>query len=135
MAHDLRGILAGLALAAALAGAAFVLLDGTAERRSQIGAAMAQSGGDPARAPVLFRAYGCGACHEIAGVAGARGKVGPPLGLAGRLYIGSSLPNDREQLVAWIQHPRRLDPRTAMPELGVAEQEARDMAAYLLTRN
>src|SRR4051812_32805 len=35
--------------------------------------------GDPARAPWLFTRYGCGGCHTIAGVAGADGRVGPPL--------------------------------------------------------
>jgi cytochrome c1 len=33
----------------------------------------------------------------------------------------------------WIQHPRQVEPRTAMPEMGVTEQDSRDIAAYLYT--
>jgi hypothetical protein len=38
-----------------------------------------------------------------------------------------------DTLVAWIRHPHRFNQVTAMPEMGVGEQEARDIAAYLYT--
>jgi cytochrome c2 len=80
--------------------------------------------------------YGCGSCHVIPGVPGATGQVGPPLaGVAGRAYVGGILPNTSDNLVAWIRHPQRFAPRTAMPDLGVSEAEARDIAAYLYTLN
>lgn len=76
--------------------------------------------------------YGCGGCHVIPGVAGAQGEVGPRLDeLHGKIYIAGVLPQSPQNLVAWIQNPRDIDPQTAMPDLGVGEQEARDMAAYL----
>jgi cytochrome c len=34
-------------------------------------------------------------------------------------------------MMRWIQHPQALSPGTAMPELGVNDQQARDIAAYL----
>ena len=40
-------------------------------------------------------------------------------------------PPDVELLAAWIRDPQRFDPRTTMPNLGVTEAHARDMAAYL----
>jgi cytochrome c1 len=43
------------------------------------------------------------------------------------------LPNSADNLVRWIQHPRTIEPKTAMPDLGVSNQDARDIAAYLYT--
>jgi cytochrome c1 len=37
-------------------------------------------------------------------------------------------------MVRWIVNPRAIDSLTAMPNLGVTEGEARDIAAYLYTR-
>src|SRR5690606_20129849 len=77
-------------------------------------------------------AYGCGACHEIDGVRGANGRVGPPLnGVADRVYIAGYLPNQPDVMVQWIMVPQAFRQPTAMPNLGVSEQEARDMTAYL----
>src|SRR4051812_49992898 len=56
--------------------------------------AMRLTGGDPARGQGLMRHYGCAGCHEIPGVHGADGRVGPSLDhVAGRLYIAGVLPN------------------------------------------
>lgn len=96
--------------------------------------AAALTGGDPARAPAIVRRYGCGSCHTIPGVDGANSLVGPPLtGLAARMYIAGVLPNTPANLIRWIQHPQQVDPKTAMPELGVTEEDARDLAAYIYT--
>lgn len=90
------------------------------------------AGGDPQKAPDIIRHYGCGACHTISGVPGANATVGPPLeGLRERPYVAGVLTNTPENLVRWIQHPREIDPRTAMPDTGITEQEARHVAAYL----
>lgn len=81
---------------------------------------------------LLLRQFGCGACHRIPGVANADGIVGPSLaGIANRVYIAGFMPNTADNMVAWIRAPRSLDPRTAMPDLQVTEQHARDMTAYL----
>jgi cytochrome c2 len=91
-------------------------------------------GGDPANGRLLLRQFGCGSCHEIPGVAAAKGRVGPPLaGIAGRVYLAGVLPNTPQNMAAFIRHPQKHAPRTAMPDLGVTEEHARDMVAYLST--
>jgi cytochrome c2 len=83
---------------------------------------------------VLQSRYGCGACHVIPGVPGAQGQVGPPLSqFARRSLIAGRLPNSADNLVAWIRTPQALEPGTGMPDLGVSEADARDVAAYLYT--
>lgn len=89
-------------------------------------------GAKASQAPTEIAAYGCGACHTIAGISGANARVGPSLsGFAARRYIAGHLPNTAANLVEWIQHPQRVDPGNVMPYLGVSESDARDIAAYL----
>ena len=95
-------------------------------------AATVTRGGDARLGRTDIRKYGCNTCHEISGVPGARGLVGPRLnGIKQRYYIAGELPNTPENLMQWIQHPRQVEPHTAMPEMGVTEQDSRDIAAYL----
>jgi cytochrome c2 len=90
--------------------------------------------GDAQHGKQLIGSYGCGACHMIPGVHAARGKVGPPLlFFADRTMIAGELPNTPANLEKWIQHPKEVEPNTAMPELGVQPNEAREIAAYLYT--
>jgi cytochrome c len=78
--------------------------------------------------------YGCGSCHTIPSVDGASALVGPSLEHMGnRSYVAGVLVNRPENLVAWILDPPGIDPKTAMPHLGVTEQDARDIASYLYT--
>jgi cytochrome c2 len=80
----------------------------------------------------LIAAYGCGTCHTIPGVPGARARVGPPLwGIADRAYIAGVLPNTESDMIRWLRNPPAVDPRTLMPNMGVSEQDARHIAAYL----
>jgi cytochrome c2 len=91
-------------------------------------------GGDPERGRLLLRQFACGSCHEIPGVAAAQGKVGPPLeGIGSRVFLGGVLPNSPENMARFIREPAAFAPRTAMPAMGVTEDQARDMAAYLAT--
>lgn len=91
-------------------------------------------GGEPARGAAAIRSYGCGSCHQIPGVAGAAGLVGPPLAdWLQRASVAGQLPNTPENLVRWIQHPQGQRPGTIMPEMSVTEGDARDIAAYLYT--
>jgi cytochrome c2 len=107
------------------------------ERPSRTEAARAAaltSGGDARSGKTEIRKYGCNTCHEISGVPGAQGLIGPSLdGIGGRYYIAGELPNTPGNLILWIQHPRQVEPHTAMPEMGVTEQDSRDIAAYLYT--
>jgi cytochrome c len=89
-------------------------------------------GGDGLRGRKAVGRYGCPACHVIPGVPGASGRVGPKLlELDEQIYVGGVLPNAPEQLVRWIQNPKEFSPETAMPELGVTAEDARDIAAHL----
>jgi cytochrome c len=89
-------------------------------------------GGDASRGQRAISAYGCGACHVVPGVAGARGLVGPPLiSFAYRSYVAGSLPNTPANLVRFLQTPQAIRPGSAMPNLDVVEADARDIAAYL----
>ncbi len=98
------------------------------------GPATAHVGGDPERGEQLVTGKGCGACHEIPGIRGAHGRVGPPLtDFAHRAYVAGELPNTPENLTSWIMNPTAVHPRTAMPPLGLDAQAARDVAAYLYT--
>lgn len=89
---------------------------------------------DAERGRLLLRQFGCGGCHAIPGVAVAQGKVGPPLdGVARRVYLGGVLPNTPENMTRFIRAPQKADPGSAMPDMGVTEEHARDMVAYLYT--
>ncbi len=88
--------------------------------------------GDPRQASQAIQKYGCGSCHVIPGIAGAEGAVGPRLThISERSFLAGELPNTPDNLVMWIQHPQHVKPGTAMPEMGVSDAEARDIAAYL----
>jgi cytochrome c2 len=89
-------------------------------------------GGDPAKGRVLIVRYNCGSCHVIGGVANADGKVGPPLvHFADRTVIAGILPNTPPNLMRWLENPQAVLPGNAMPDVGVDQAQARDMAAYL----
>jgi cytochrome c oxidase assembly factor CtaG/cytochrome c2 len=92
------------------------------------------TGGDPRRGRQVVRAYGCQTCHTIPGVTGARGVVAPSLAkMADRALVAGHLPNTPDQLIRWIRHPQEPNRPSAMPDLGVTENDARDIAAYLYT--
>ena len=92
------------------------------------------TGGDAEQGRVVLREAGCGSCHSIPGVRGARGRVAPPLNFfAERTYIAGQVPNTPENLIQWILEPHSIEPGTAMPDVGLTEEAARDAAAYLYT--
>ena len=92
------------------------------------------TGGDAQVGEHLIYTYGCGSCHVIPGVAEAIGTVGPSLqGFGSRYYVAGVLINTPRNLFRWVSKPQEIDPRTAMPDLGVTERQARDIAAYLYT--
>jgi len=41
------------------------------------------------------------------------------------------LPNTEQNLVNWIRDPQQIEPGTAMPTLGVTEDDARAISAFL----
>jgi cytochrome c len=90
--------------------------------------------GNPDRGKTALTSYGCVACHTIPGVRGSNSLTAPPLiGISQRSYLAGMLENTPDNLRSWIQHPRKVNPHTAMPEQGVTDQDASDIAAYLYT--
>jgi cytochrome c2 len=90
------------------------------------------TGGDPQQGQMKIRNYGCQSCHTIPGVQDAKALVGPPLDhWSKRVYIAGEVPNTAENLKKWLQHPTKIEPKTAMPEMGVTDQDSADIAAYL----
>jgi cytochrome c len=97
-------------------------------------AATEMTGGTPASGMAAISRYGCSTCHTIPGVGGANGRVGPPLAEVGsRVYLAGRLENTPDNMIRWIRDPRGVDDKTAMPNLGVTEKDARDIASYLYT--
>lgn len=81
-----------------------------------------------------IQAFGCGTCHRIPGVTGADGRVGPSLdGFGRQLYIAGAVPNNIDNLVQWLMDPDSIEPGTLMPDLGLPEEAATNIAAYLAT--
>lgn len=89
-------------------------------------------GGDAHRGRQLIAQLGCGGCHTIPGVRNARGNVGPPLNAFGdRRFVAGMLENQPDNLIHWLEHPQSVVPGNAMPEMGISQAQARDIAAYL----
>ena len=94
------------------------------------------SGGNVDRGKQRFIAYGCGGCHSMTAVPGARGLVGPTLdGVGSRVMLGGRLENRPDNLMRWIADPQGVSPGTAMPNLGVTPEDRRDIAAFLYDRS
>jgi cytochrome c1 len=88
------------------------------------------SDADPRR--VVLRQYACHGCHRIDRLVGPAVDVGPPLrDWKRRKYIAGVLPNTPENLVRWIRDPDAVSPGTMMPDLGVTEAHAREIASFL----
>jgi len=92
------------------------------------------AGGDPERGRLLAQQYQCAACHFIPNVQGSNGDAGPSLEYMGRLsYIAGGIPNQPDNMIRFLQNPPAVKPGTLMPSLGISEEEARHMAAYMYT--
>jgi cytochrome c len=91
-------------------------------------------GAHPERGPALIKAYGCNACHIIPS-SSATPRIGPSLEhLPEQLYLAGTLPNTPTNLIRWIQEPDVIRHGTAMPNLHVGADDARDIAAYLFNQ-
>lgn len=83
-----------------------------------------------------MRSYGCAACHTIPGIRQPRGVVAPSLAKFGeRAFIAGVTPNTPANLARWVMNPQSIEPKTAMPAVGLDQAQAQDVAAYLFTLN
>lgn len=102
---------------------------------SQLGAAwrLIRDEADPQRGKALFDAKGCIACHQLHG---SGGDVGPSLTtqvpeFPHGTWVGDKLKG--EWIYPWLKNPQALLPESIEPNLGLSDQEAIDLTAYLLT--
>jgi cytochrome c len=110
----------------------FILREGGAERLRKVDSAIALTSGNPRTGQKLISTVGCGACHEIPGIAAAHGQIGPSLAnFQKQAMIAGVMSNSAPNLIRWLQDPRAVDSQTAMPQLGLTEEQARDIAAFL----
>lgn len=81
----------------------------------------------------LFARSACVGCHTIRGV--SAGVIGPDLthfGSRGTVAAGI-LPSTLDNVAAWVKDPQALKPGVKMPALGLTDEQARAVAAYLLS--
>src|SRR4051794_15193680 len=117
---------------AILSGALATVLAAGCNSDSRLNRPAVVNGGDRQRGAALIRDLGCGACHTVPGVKDAKALVGPPLNHFGsRSFIAGQLANTPDNLARWIIDPQSVEPGTAMPNLNVTPQQARDIVAYL----
>ena len=89
--------------------------------------------GDVEAGRKLIDQYACVACHVIPGAEGG-GSMGPSLDkIATRPTISGRVPNDPKTMAAYLQNPSAVDPPTRMPAVGLSEEEAQHITAYLFT--
>jgi cytochrome c1 len=110
---------------------------GTANQLGQAAQAAQLAPGTPAfDGAQILATKPCVGCHTIPGIPGATGTVGPNLaGVAGRTRIaGGAVPNSGpDDLKNWIENPGGLKPGTAMPNVGLTDDEATKITAFLET--
>jgi len=76
----------------------------------------------------------CAACHQVPGIAGANGRVGPSLAQIWRQQIiAGHFANTPTDMSNWIEHPQRLLPGDAMPEMGLSHEQVSKIVDYLYT--
>lgn len=126
------GILAAILFVVGLIGIFYKYVEQRERMRMH---AAVEVNGDPERGESMFIQYGCGSCHALKNVRTATGMVGPPLdGIALRVIVAGHLANTPDNMEKWIRDPQQVSPGTAMPDLNVGEQDARDITAFLYTR-
>jgi cytochrome c2 len=126
------GVLAAILFVAGLVGIVWKYVEQRGRMRMH---ASMETAGDPSRGESMFIQYGCGSCHALKGVRTATGSVGPPLdGIAVRVIVAGKLSNTPQSMQKWIRDPQQVSPGTAMPDLNVGEEDARDITAFLYTR-
>jgi len=83
----------------------------------------------------LFLMKGCVGCHSLVAYNAPKGLLGPNLANVGaRSYIAAgTLKNTDENLTHWIRFPQDVKHGVLMPNLGVTQDEAKALVAFLRT--
>lgn len=92
--------------------------------------------GNPESGRALIVASGCGGCHSVPGIDGANGVIGPRLNnvVLRPTLAGDIIQNSPDNLTRWLMDPPALKPGTAMPRVGLTEQQAQDITAFLYSQ-
>jgi cytochrome c oxidase subunit 2 len=109
-------------------------VQGQAEEAADAGALQPPDPAVEAGLEVFFGAGGCISCHRIRGTPAA-GILGPDLthvGSRGTIAAGV-LENTPENLALWIKDPHDVKPGNLMLDMGLSDEQARQVAAYLLS--
>jgi len=127
-------------------------LDLTAEQARDIAAYLTRNAEEPpsvisadeadmGKGRQLLDSKGCGGCHKFTGVAPVQLSPLPVSLPSGDFSVGTRLAPDlrvtRERfsfnrLVNWLLDPRAVKPDTTMPKIFFSNEEARDLAQYIL---
>jgi mono/diheme cytochrome c family protein len=111
----------------------------TAEERTALDTFLRSRVGAPGlvESKALFHSRGCRGCHKVDGVGG---DDGPDLTLVGQTDPGrrdfTHVPEPRTMANWWKEHfraPAKIVPGSMMPELGLPEEEIRDLTFYLFS--
>jgi cytochrome c oxidase subunit 2 len=88
---------------------------------------LAKKGGE------LFSQTACVGCHTIRGVSG--GAIGPDLTHVGsrNMLAAGIVANTPENMVRWLKNPQAVKPGVLMPNLGLTDDQAKALTAYLMT--
>src|SRR4051812_43384261 len=80
------------------------LVCGCLKERAQRADAMTGGIAEKGRAAIAY--HGCGSCHNIPGIPGAIGLIGPSLQeISRRNYLGGVLANSPDNMIRWIENP------------------------------
>ena len=88
---------------------------------------------DAERGQALFDAKGCIACHQVHGTGG---DVGPSLTTQVPEFPHGTWVGDKLKgawIYEWLKDPQALVPDTLEPNLGLTDEEALDLTAYILS--
>ena len=96
-------------------------------------AAPAEPTGLAAEGKAIYARSACVGCHTIRGV--STGALGPDLTTFGsrRTLAAGMFPSTVETVAAWLRNPTALKPGSKMPALGLTDDQARAVAAYLVS--
>lgn len=91
-----------------------------------------QVGGDIERGQELVNTNGCLMCHSVSGESSVANGYGPDLdGFAENRLIAGEAANTPDNLIQFLLSPQSVVPGTGMPNTGLTEDEARDIASWL----
>jgi len=111
---------------------AVLVISGCGVMSRQVDPRIEETGGNIERGGELARTNGCIMCHSVDGMGGVENGYGPSLdGFAGNRLIAGGVDNTPDALIRFLMDPQAVVPGTGMPSVGLTEQEARDIAAWL----